>query len=109
MALLLAYAVARSITEPLRQLTDFARNIGQGVLTSLPKFHKGEVGLLSQTLNRMQQDLQQREQQLLFQSQYDSLTGLANRSLAEIKLPELLQLQPQQLLLINIKDFEAYQ
>lgn len=106
LALLLAYAVARSITEPLRQLTDFARNIGQGVLTSLPKVHKGEVGLLSQTLNRMQQDLQQREQQLLFQSQYDSLTGLANRSLAEIKLPELLQLQPQQLLLINIKDFK---
>lgn len=106
LALLLAYAVARSITEPLRQLTDFARNIGQGVVTSLPKVHKGEVGLLSQTLNRMQQDLQQREQQLLFQSQYDSLTGLANRSLAEIKLPELLQLQPQQLLLINIKDFK---
>lgn len=106
LALLLAYAVARSITEPLRQLTDFARNIGQGVITSLPKVHKGEVGLLSQTLNRMQQDLQQREQQLLFQSQYDSLTGLANRSLAEIKLPELLQLQPQQLLLINIKDFK---
>ncbi len=106
LALLLAYAVARSITEPLRQLTDFARNIGQGVITSLPKVHKGEVGLLSQTLNRMQQDLYQREQQLLFQSQYDSLTGLANRSLAEIKLPELLQLQPQQLLLINIKDFK---
>jgi diguanylate cyclase (GGDEF)-like protein len=106
LALILAYAVARSITEPLRQLTEFARNIGQGVNTSLPKVHKGEVGLLSQTLNRMQQDLQQREQQLLFQSQYDSLTGLANRSLAEIKLPELLQLQPQQLLLINIKDFK---
>ncbi len=106
LALLLAYTVARSITEPLRQLTDFARNIGQGVTASLPKVHKGEVGLLSQTLNRMQQDLQQREQQLLFQSQYDSLTGLANRSLAEIKLPELLQLQPQQLLLINIKDFK---
>lgn len=106
LALLLAYTVARSITEPLRQLTDFARNIGQGMTASLPKVHKGEVGLLSQTLHRMQQDLQQREQQLLFQSQYDSLTGLANRSLAEIKLPQLLQLQPQQLLLINIKNFK---
>jgi diguanylate cyclase (GGDEF)-like protein len=106
LALLLAVAVARSITRPLQQLTEFAAKIGQGVTATLPFLPKGEVGLLSQTLAKMQQDLKQREQQLLFQSQYDSLTGLANRSLAEIKLPELLQLQTQHLLLINIKDFK---
>ncbi len=106
LALLLAYLVARSITQPLRQLTDFARQIGQGLRATAPLIHKGEVGLLSQTLTKMQQDILQREQQILFQSQHDSLTGLANRSFVEQQLPTLLHLPDLQLLLINIKDFK---
>lgn len=106
LALLLAYAVARSITLPLQQLTEFAGKISQDLKAEAPALHKGEVGLLSQTLKRMQLDISKREQQILFQSQHDALTGLANRSLAELKLPPLL-LQPQaQLLLVNIKDFK---
>lgn len=106
LALLLAYAVARSITLPLKQLTEFAGKIGQGLNAEAPKVHKGEVGLLSQTLKRMQLDISKREQQILYQSQHDALTGLANRSLAELKLPPLLQLPQAQLLLVNIKDFK---
>ncbi|RVU33485.1 sensor domain-containing phosphodiesterase [Rheinheimera riviphila] len=106
LALLLAYLVARSITQPLRQLTDFARQIGQGIRATAPLIHKGEVGLLSQTLTKMQQDILQREQQILFQSQHDSLTGLANRSFVEQQLPALLHQPNLQLLLINIKDFK---
>jgi len=106
LALLLAYLVARSITQPLRQLTDFARQIGQGLRATAPVIRKGEVGLLSQTLSKMQQDILQREQQILFQSQHDSLTGLANRSYVEQQLPALLQQEQLQLLLINIKDFK---
>lgn len=106
LALLLAYAVARSITLPLKQLTDFAGKIGQGLQADAPRVHKGEVGLLSQTLKRMQLDISKREQQILYQSQHDALTGLANRSLAELKLPPLLQLPQAQLMLVNIKDFK---
>ena len=106
LALALAYLVARSITQPLRQLTDFARQIGQGIRATAPLIHKGEVGLLSQTLSKMQQDILQREQQILFQSQHDSLTGLANRSFVEQQLPALLHQPDLQLLLINIKDFK---
>jgi diguanylate cyclase (GGDEF)-like protein len=106
LALALAYLVARSITQPLRQLTDFARQIGQGIRANAPLIHKGEVGLLSQTLTKMQQDILQREQQILFQSQHDSLTGLANRSFVEQQLPTLLHQPDLQLLLINIKDFK---
>ncbi|MBU2180991.1 MAG: EAL domain-containing protein [Gammaproteobacteria bacterium] len=106
LALLLAYLVARSITQPLRQLTDFARQIGQGLRATAPVIHKGEVGLLSQTLTKMQQDILQREQQILFQSQHDSLTGLTNRSYVEQQLPTLLHQSNLQLLLINIKDFK---
>jgi diguanylate cyclase (GGDEF)-like protein len=106
LALVLAYLVARSITQPLRQLTDFAGQIGQGLRATAPQIHKGEVGLLSQTLTKMQQDILQREQQILFQTQHDSLTGLANRSYVEQQLPALLQQEQLQLLLINIKDFK---
>lgn len=106
LALALAYLVARSITQPLRQLTDFARQIGQGLRATAPLIHKGEVGVLSQTLTKMQQDILQREQQILFQSQHDSLTGLANRSYVEQQLPTLLRQNELQLLLINIKDFK---
>jgi diguanylate cyclase (GGDEF)-like protein len=106
LALVLAYLVARSITQPLRQLTDFARQVGQGLRASAPLIHKGEVGVLSQTLTKMQQDILQREQQILFQSQHDSLTGLANRSYVEQQLPSLLLQSELQLLLINIKDFK---
>ena len=98
--------MARSITEPLRQLTEFARKIGQGLRVTAPQIHQGEVGVLSQTLSKMQQDILQREQQILYQSQHDNLTGLANRSRVDLVLPQLL-LQPQlQLLLVNIKDFK---
>ncbi|MCT6698491.1 putative bifunctional diguanylate cyclase/phosphodiesterase [Rheinheimera sp. 4Y26] len=106
LALLLAYVVARSITHPLKQLTEFARNIGQGLPARAPALHKGEVGVLSQTLGKMQLDISKREQQILYQSQHDGLTGLANRSLAELQLPELLKLPQAQLLLVNIKDFK---
>lgn len=106
LALVLAYLVARSITQPLRQLTDFARQIGQGLRATAPLIHKGEVGVLSQTLTKMQHDILQREQQILFQSQHDSLTGLANRSYVEQQLPALLHQQQLQMLLINIKDFK---
>ncbi len=106
LALLLAYLVARSITQPLKQLTDFARQIGQGLRATAPIIHKGEVGVLSQTLSKMQQDILQREQQILFQTQHDSLTGLTNRSYVEQQLPALLRQGNLQLLLINIKDFK---
>ncbi len=106
LALVLAYIVARSITHPLKQLSEFARRIGQGLQADAPAVHKGEVGLLSQTLRRMQLDISKREQLILYQSQHDGLTGLANRSLAELQLPELLKLPQAQLLLVNIKDFK---
>jgi diguanylate cyclase (GGDEF)-like protein len=106
LAILCAVALARSITEPLRLLTQFASAIGLGQALQTPAITKGEVGVLSETLQKMQQDIQLREQQILFQAQHDTLTGLANRYLVELQLPALLQSQPLWLLLINIKDFK---
>lgn len=106
LAVLFAVALARSITEPLQLLTQFARAIGLGQALQAPQINRGEVGLLSETLQKMQQDIRQREQQILFQAQHDTLTGLANRTLVELRLPDLLQEQSLSLLLINIKDFK---
>lgn len=106
LAVLFAVALARSITEPLQLLTQFARAIGLGQPLQAPQIHRGEVGLLSETLQKMQQDIRQREQQILFQAQHDTLTGLANRALVELRLPALLHEQALSLLLINIKDFK---
>jgi diguanylate cyclase (GGDEF)-like protein len=106
LAVLFAVALARSITEPLQLLTQFARAIGLGQSLQPPAIKRGEVGLLSDTLQKMQQDIRQREQQILFQAQHDTLTGLANRYLVELQLPALLSNQPLWLLLVNIKDFK---
>ncbi len=106
LAVLFAVALARSITKPLQLLTQFARAIGLGQALQAPSIKRGEVGLLSETLQKMQQDIRQREQQILFQAQHDTLTGLANRHLVELQLPTLLNSQPLWLLLINIKDFK---
>lgn len=106
LAVLCAIALARSITEPLQLLTQFARAIGLGQTQQPPAIKRGEVGVLSETLQKMQLDIHQREQQILFQAQHDTLTGLANRHLVELQLPKLLSSQSLWLLLVNIKDFK---
>lgn len=106
LALLLALVLARNISRPLQRLSQFARDIGRGLHVSAPAVGRGEFGLLSQTLQKMQQDIILREQDIVYQSQHDSLTGLANRNLVEAQLPQLLQSQDLELLLVNIKDFK---
>ncbi len=105
LAVLMAIVLARSITEPLRLLTDFAGAIGLGQSARPPQQLRGEVGVLADTLQKMQSDIAQREQQMMYQSQHDALTSLANRHLVELQLPALLG-HPLWLLLVNIKDFK---
>lgn len=106
LALLLALILARNISRPLQRLSQFARDIGRGLKVTAPAVGRGEFGLLSQTLQKMQLDISAREQDIVYQSQHDSLTGLANRTLVEVELPALLQGSDLQLVLVNIKDFK---
>ncbi len=106
LALLLALVLARNISRPLQRLSQFARDIGRGLHVAAPAVGRGEFGLLSQTLQKMQLDIVTREHDIVYQSQHDSLTGLANRTLVEAQLPKLLQESDLQLLLVNIKDFK---
>jgi diguanylate cyclase (GGDEF)-like protein len=105
LALLLAFVIARSITQPLRLLSHFASQIGQGLNTKDLPAAKGEIGLLGNTLQKMQLDIRSREAELLYQAEHDSLTALKNRGAAERKLTELLPSENVGLLLLNIKNF----
>ena len=104
--MLLALILARNISRPLQRLSQFAGDIGRGLKATPPAVGRGEFGLLSQTLQKMQQDISLREQDIVYQSQHDNLTGLANRTLVEVQLPALLKAEDIQLLLVNIKDFK---
>jgi c-di-GMP phosphodiesterase len=97
---------ARSITQPLKALSYFARRVGQGFDDKIPLLGKDEVGVLSRTLSAMQQDIRQREQQLRYNTEHDSLTGLFNRTAMERLLPTLLEQHDGTLLLVNIERFK---
>lgn len=105
LALILAFVIARSITQPLRLLSHFASQIGQGLTAAVLPAAKGEIGVLGHTLQKMQLDIRTREAELLYQAEHDSLTGLKNRGAAERTLAELLPSEDVGLVLLNIKDF----
>lgn len=105
LALLLAFVIAGSITKPLKLLSNFASLIGQGLTAPALPSARGEIGLLGNTLQKMQLDIRSREAELLYQAEHDSLTGLKNRGAAERHLADLIQHQRVCLLLLNIKNF----
>lgn len=106
-ALLVAIVFARSITKPLNVLSQFASRIGQGQADTAPTISgNDEVAVLSRTLSTMQHDIRQREQQLLFNAEHDSLTGCYNRTAAERLLQPWLSLQDGCLIQLNIQQFK---
>ena len=106
LAIMLAVVFSRSITRPLNILSQFASRIGQGQADVAPVIHSSdEVALLSRTLSKMLQDIRQREQQLLFNAEHDSLTNCYNRTAAERLLQPWLSLQNGCLLQVNIQQF----
>ncbi len=61
-SLLIAHQVSRSVSEPLRQLGEFAKRIGSGDLTSRATISGRDVsGRLSASLNEMANGLQERD------------------------------------------------
>ncbi|CAM2151155.1 diguanylate cyclase [Pararobbsia alpina] len=71
---------ARSIAEPIRDLTRFARQIGGGDYhAEAPVARHGEVGELADAFERMRHDIAIRERQISLLAYEDTLTGLPNR------------------------------
>lgn len=75
-----ALFLARSVTHPVRVLADIARKIAGGFYsTPIAVTSKDELGDLARAFISMQHAIGEREQQVLFQSEHDPLTGLPNR------------------------------
>jgi len=82
LAVLASYLIARSITQPLSELTRGALRMQGGDYTA-PIRPRGndELGLLAGTLNHMREGIARREKEILRLAYEDGLTGLPNRAL----------------------------
>jgi len=80
LALLGAWALARSVARPVRLLLDQAGAIEAGNYAEpITVRQRGELGELVQKFNRMQQAIADREASIRRHAQHDQLTGLVNR------------------------------
>lgn len=81
LAALLAVLLARGVTRPVSALANVARRMASGYYdTQVPVTSRDELGELAEGFTKMQTAIAEREQQILYQAQHDSLTDLINRT-----------------------------
>lgn len=79
-ALILALLLSHAVTNPIRQLLLAARRMGAGDYShELEIDTRDEFGELAKTFEDMRTGIAEREQQIVYQAEVDSLTGLPNR------------------------------
>ncbi len=86
----LSWRVARSVTEPLQQLDEATRLIGEGREVALNIGTDDEIGRLASSFTRMVSAIAERERQIIHVGLHDSLTGLPNRKLFTEQLANVL-------------------
>jgi diguanylate cyclase (GGDEF)-like protein len=80
-AVLAAVLFARTVSRPLQVLADGAGRIERGDYVSpIVVKQEDEIGHLATAFNAMQAAIAAREDQIMFQSTHDALTGLPNRT-----------------------------
>ncbi len=110
-AALAAWMLARSVTKPVTLLADIARRIAGGFYaTPIAVKSNDELGDLAKAFISMQKAIGEREQQVLYQSEHDPLTGLPNRLRIFPELQNAISRagilkQSVYLLVIDIKNF----
>lgn len=88
LAIIFAALFSKKISQPLTILADTAKRIALGDYTknvAVPSNTK-EVNLLSEAFTSMQNNIQSREQKIIFQASHDILTSLYNRHYVETLL-----------------------
>lgn len=76
-----AFWLARSVTRPVSLLASIAQRIARGFYsTPIEVKSNDELGDLAAAFLSMQRAIAQREQQVIYQSEHDTLTSLPNRS-----------------------------
>lgn len=86
----LSWKVAGSVTEPLQQLDEATRLIGEGREVTLTIETGDEIGRLAGSFNRMVAAIKERERQIVHVGLHDELTGLPNRKLFTEQLANVL-------------------
>lgn len=76
----LALLLARGVTRPVSALADVAKRMASGYYdTPVQVQSSNELGELARGFTKMQSAIAEREKQILYQAQHDSLTQLTNR------------------------------
>ncbi|QIR15921.1 bifunctional diguanylate cyclase/phosphodiesterase [Shewanella aestuarii] len=104
-AFLFAAWIAGGLTKPIYALVNFARKVGQGDNPRPIKGAPAELQILADNLSVMRENIESREQDLLYQSQHDNLTGLYNRGAAKQLLAQRLTYMSGSLLMFDIVNF----
>lgn len=89
-AIAMAYLLSRQVAKPIEHITCFAKRIASGNYESDIKIDtkSQELNDLANAFNKMQTNIQLREQKIVYQAQSDELTGLYNRNYVEFYLTD---------------------
>jgi diguanylate cyclase (GGDEF)-like protein len=107
-----SYLIARTITRPLRSLTQSATKMQQGDYTEPIDIRQNdEIGVLATSLNYMRKGIASRESEILRLAYQDTLTGLPNRALFNDRLTQATALakrrdMPLSVLMIDLDRFK---
>lgn len=109
LALLVGAAFANGISKPIGRLTNAASSIRSGDYeTRVEVRGGGEIALLADAINDMQDGIAARERQIRHQASHDELTGLPNRRFVEAELEVRLRSGTSfALLLLSINGFRG--
>ena len=105
----MSWRVARSVTEPLQQLDEATRMIGQGREVSLAIDTGDEIGRLADSFTQMVTAIEERERKIIHVGLHDGLTGLPNRKLFTEQLATTLaRRRPAERVLVAYVDLDDF-
>ena len=105
LSLIVTMWLSGSLVRPVNTLVQFARQIGQGQKPAPIQRAPAELQVLADTLTVMQDNIESREKDLIYQSTHDSLTGLFNRFAAKRHLAAEGKQPSGTLVLMDLKNF----
>lgn len=114
-ALIMAFFLSRSVTSPIRKLLMAARRIRVGNYSKKLQINShDEFGELAKAFDSMREGIAEREQRIIYQAQFDDLTGLPNRSQAMELLRSSLRIgtktgNPVAILVMHLQRFREIQ
>ena len=96
---------ARNVSKPLGSLVGVARQMAKGnyQIDLDDSKHPREVSELYSAFSTMGEDIQEREQRIIYQAEHDSLTGLYNRDTLMNKMSDMLVHQSSPLIVVSLK------